>query len=127
MQLDRVSQTFHEPPVVEGFAQEVDRSVIERMSPVVFVSVCGHQNHRDLVSPRSQCFLQLKPTLSRQLQVSDQACRLCDHSGFEEALCRYESGGCVAQGLDKLAYAVAGQFVILIGGIRQFFHVIGNN
>ena len=37
MQLDGVSQTFHEPPFVEWLAQEVDRSVIERTSPVFVV------------------------------------------------------------------------------------------
>ena len=38
---------------------------------------------------------------------------LCDHSRLEEVLCRCESGGGVAQGLDKLAHAVAGQFIII--------------
>jgi hypothetical protein len=74
MQLDRVSQTFHEPPVVERLAQEVDRSVIERTSPVFVVWVCGNQNHRHLISPRPQRFLQLKPALSGHLQISDKAC-----------------------------------------------------
>src|SRR5262249_19678297 len=113
MQLDRVSQTFDEPPVVERLAQEVDRSVIERTNPVFVVWVCGNQNHRHLTSPRPQRFLQLKPALSGQFQVSDQACHLCDQSRLEEALCRRESGDGVAQGLDKLAYAVAGQFIII--------------
>src|SRR4029077_908148 len=113
VQLDRVSQTFHEPPVVERLAQEADRSVIERTSLVFVVWVCSNQNHRHLISPRPQRFLQLKPALPRQFQVSNQACRLCDHSRLEEVLCRCESGGGVAQGLDELAHAVAGQFVII--------------
>src|SRR5215471_14048934 len=50
MQLDRVSQAFHQRPVVEWLAQEADRSVIERTSPVFVVWVCGNQNHRDLIS-----------------------------------------------------------------------------
>src|SRR5262249_15926049 len=77
------------------------------------VWICGNQNHRHLISPPPQRFLQLKPALSGQLQISDQACRLCDHSRLEEALRRCESGGGVAKGLDKLAYAVAGQFLII--------------
>ena len=64
MQLNRISQTFDEPPVVDRLAQEADRSVIERTSPVVFVWVCGKQNHRHLISPRPQFLLQLKPALS---------------------------------------------------------------
>jgi hypothetical protein len=61
----------------------------------------------------TQRFLQLKPVLSGQLQVSDQACRLCDHSRLEETFRRCEGGGCVAKRFDKLAHAVAGQFVII--------------
>ena len=96
VQLDRVSQTFHEPPVVDRLAQEADRSVVERTSPVAFVWVCGDQNHRHLISPRPQFFLQLKPALSGHLQVSDQACRQCDHRRLEEVLCRRESGSSVS-------------------------------
>ena len=113
VQLDRVSQTFHKPPLVERLAQEVDRSVIDRTSPVFVVWVCGNQNHWHLISPGPQRFLQLKPALSRQFQVSDQACRLCDHTRLEEVLRRCESGGGIAKGFDKLAHAVAGQFVII--------------
>src|SRR5215469_9389864 len=96
MQLDRVIQTFHEPPVVDRFAQEADRSVIERTSPVFFVWVRGNQDHRHLISPRPQFSLQLKPVLSGHLQVSDQACRPCDHRRLEETFCRCESGGSVS-------------------------------
>jgi hypothetical protein len=113
MQLHRVSQTFHEPPVVEGLGQEVDRSVIDRTSPVFVVWVSGNQNHWHLISTGPQCFLQLKPTLPRQFQVSDRACCPCHHSRLEEPFRRCESGGGVAKGLDKLANAVAGQFVII--------------
>ena len=60
MQLDRVSQTFHEPPVVKRLAQEADRSVVERTSPVFVVCVCGNQNYRRVISPRLQLFLQVK-------------------------------------------------------------------
>jgi hypothetical protein len=76
---------------------------------VFLVWVCGNQNHWHLISPGPQRFLQLKPALSRQFQVSDQACRLCDHGRLEEPFCRCESGGGVAKGLDKLAKAVAGE------------------
>ena len=41
--LDRVSQTFHERSVVNRLAQEADRSVIERMSPVFVVWVFPRQ------------------------------------------------------------------------------------
>ena len=50
MRLNRVSQTYHEPSVVDRLAQEVDRSVIERTSPVFVVWVRGNQNYRDLIS-----------------------------------------------------------------------------
>jgi hypothetical protein len=46
-------------------------------------------------------------------QVSDQACRLREHAGREEMLSRFESNGFVPQGFDKLAYAIAGQRVII--------------
>ena len=50
MQFDRVSQAFHQRPLVEWLAQEADRSVIERTSPVFVVWVRGNQNYRDLIS-----------------------------------------------------------------------------
>jgi len=109
MQLDCVSQTFHEPVLVERLAEKADRSVIECTSPVFVVWVCGNQNHRHLISPRPQRFLQLKPALSGHLQVSDQACRLREHARREEMLSRFESNGFVSQGFHKLAYALAGQ------------------
>ena len=60
MQLNRVSQSFHERSVVERLAQEADRSVVERTSPVFVVCVCGNQNYRRVISPRLQLFLQVK-------------------------------------------------------------------
>jgi hypothetical protein len=47
------------------------------------------------------------------LQVSDQTRRLCDNTGLEETLGRFKSSGFVAQGFNKLAYAIAGQRVII--------------
>ena len=43
---------------------------------------------RHLISPQPQRFLQLKPALSRQLQVSDQACRLLNHARLKEVFGR---------------------------------------
>ena len=60
MELDRVSQVFHQRPVVERLAQEADRSVIERTSPVFVGWVCGNQNYWRVISPRLQRLLQVK-------------------------------------------------------------------
>ena len=60
MQLDRVSQAFHQRPVVERLAQEADRSVIERTGSVFVVWVGGNQDYWRVISPRLQLLLQVK-------------------------------------------------------------------
>jgi hypothetical protein len=47
------------------------------------------------------------------IACGDQACRLRDHIRLEKMLRRCESDDVVPQGFDKLAYAVAGQRVII--------------
>jgi hypothetical protein len=47
------------------------------------------------------------------LQVSDQACRVREQTGLEEVLGRSKSNRFVTQGFDELAYAIAGQRVII--------------
>src|SRR6516164_3683044 len=47
------------------------------------------------------------------LHVRDQACRLREYPRREEMLRRCESNGVVSQRFDKLAYAVAGQRIII--------------
>jgi hypothetical protein len=58
--LDRVSQAFHQRPVVERLAQEPRCSLIECTSPVFVVWECGNQNYGRAVSPRPQLLLQVK-------------------------------------------------------------------
>src|SRR5262249_33643336 len=110
---NRGDQAFDQGLFIERLAQEADRSVIERTFPMFLVRISGNQNYQRLVSLRPQGFLQFQSIQPWHLQVSDQACRLCEHAGPKEMLSRLESSGSVSQGFDKLAYAVTSQSVII--------------
>ena len=106
--LDPGSYASNQRSFIEGLAQKPDRSIIERVLPLLLTRIGGNQNYRCAISLRAQCFLQFKAVLSRHLQVGDQACRLGDHTGLEKMLCRTKSGGSVSEGLNEFSYAISG-------------------
>jgi len=99
--------------LVEWFAQEANRSRIERTRTVPFLRIRGHENNGCRVTGNLQALLQVETTQARHLQIRDQAGRGFDAAGIDELLRRREGERPVSQRQHKVSDALSGPGVII--------------
>jgi len=77
--------------MIEGFGEELDRTLFHGMSPYLRIVIRSHKDDRNLAFVFFQPSLQLNTRHLRHADVNDQARGPGMRIGFEECFCRCEA------------------------------------